>query len=76
MEKAKQTISTINVELGEMPATANNIIKFLNSKNKQELEELEIEEKTVTILEVKKALTKRNLIRKLEEKCQVLDIGV
>lgn len=32
MEKAKKTISTINVELGEMPVIANNIIKFLNSK--------------------------------------------
>jgi len=32
MEKAKKTISTINAKLGEMPAIANNIIKFLNSK--------------------------------------------
>lgn len=30
MEKAKKTISTINVELGEMPATTNRIIKIFS----------------------------------------------
>lgn len=32
MEKSNQTISIINA--GEMGATTNNIIKFLNSKNR------------------------------------------
>jgi len=34
MEKSNQTISIINAESGEMGATTNNIIKFLNSKNR------------------------------------------
>jgi len=46
------------------------IFKFINSKNNQELEELEIEDKIETILEVRKVLTKRNLMRQLEEKGQ------
>jgi hypothetical protein len=48
----------------------------MNSKNKQELEELEIEDKTYNILEIKKVLTKRGLMLQLEEKAQVMDIGV
>ena len=40
MEKAKQAVSTINTELGDMPTTTNNIIKFLNSKNRYELDDL------------------------------------
>jgi len=46
MEKAKQSISTINAELGEMPAMTNNIIKFLNFKNIYELDDLVIDDKT------------------------------
>jgi hypothetical protein len=48
----------------------------LNSKNKQELEELEIEDRTDTILEIKKVLTKKGLMLQLEERAQVMDIGV
>jgi hypothetical protein len=40
----------------------------LNSKTKEELEALEIEDRTKTILEVKKVLTKRGLILQLEER--------
>lgn len=57
MEKEKQTIANINAQLGEIPATTNNIIKFLNSKNRYELDD-----RTETILEVKKVLTKKNLV--------------
>lgn len=59
-----------------MPTKAFNIIKFLNSKNKYELEELGISEKTATILEVKKFLTKRNLIHQLEDRSETLEFGV
>ena len=69
MEKAKQTISTINVELGEIPATTNNIIKFLNSRNIYKLDDLGLDDKIETILEVKKVLTKKNLVVQLIEKC-------
>jgi hypothetical protein len=48
----------------------------LNSKTKEELEALEIEDRTETILEVKKVLTKKGLMLQLEEKAQTMDIGV
>ena len=59
-----------------MPAEATKIIKFLNSKTKEELEELRIEDRTKTILKFKRVLTKRGLMIQLEEKVQAMDIGV
>ena len=63
-------------KLGEMPTEASNIIKFLNSKSKYQLEEVGISDKTATILEVKKILTKRNLIEQWEERCETLELQV
>jgi hypothetical protein len=40
--------------MGENPIESTYLIMFLNSKNKQELEELDIEDGTETILEIKK----------------------
>ena len=62
--------------MGEMPTQANDIIKLLNSKTKEELEELKIEDRTETILEVKRVLTKRSIMLQLEENFQVMDLGV
>ena len=62
-------IQRVKVELGDMPKKATRIIHFLNSKNKYELQEMEITKRTGTILEVKKVLTKRNLMMNLEDKC-------
>jgi hypothetical protein len=45
-----------------MPTEENTIIRFLNSKLKEELEALQIEDMTETILEVKKVLTKREIM--------------
>ena len=74
--KSRQAIDRINTELGEMPSASNEIIKFLNSKTKVELEELKFEDRIETILEVKRVLTKRGLMLQLEEKVQNMDIGV
>jgi hypothetical protein len=74
--RSKQAIDRIKGELGEMPTEENEIIKFLNSKTKDELESLKIEDRTETILEVKKVLTKRGLMLQLEERSQNMDIGV
>lgn len=59
-----------------MPTEASNIIRFLNSKSKCDLEELGVNDKTATILEGKKVLTKRNLIDQLEEICETLGLQV
>jgi chromosome segregation ATPase len=76
VQRSKQAIEKIRSELGEMPTQANEIIKFLNSKTKEELEELRIEDRTETIFEVKRVLTKRGLMLQLEEKVQAMDLGV
>jgi hypothetical protein len=76
VQRRKQAIEKIRGELGEMPAEATEIIKFLNSKTREELEELKIEDKIETILEVKRVLTKRGLMIQLEEKVQAMYIGV
>jgi len=55
---------------------AARIIHFLNSKNKYELQELEIPDRTDTILEVKRVLTKRNLVLNLEDKCQTMQLAI
>ena len=52
------------------------MIKFLNSKNKQELEEIEITDKTETILEIRKVISKKNLMKQLEEKCENMNIAI
>jgi hypothetical protein len=59
-----------------MPSEANEIIKFLNSKTKEELENLKVENRTETILEVKRVLTKRGLMLQLEEKARNMGIAV
>jgi hypothetical protein len=76
VQKAIEAIEKIREELGEIPIEATELIKFLNSKNKHELEALEIEDMTNTILEVNKVLTKKGLMLQLKEKAQVMDIGV
>jgi len=76
MEKAKKTIANINSQLGEMTATTNNIIKFLNSKNRYDMDDLGVDDRTETILEVKKVLTKNNLVVQLTKKCHILEVVV
>jgi hypothetical protein len=71
-----QVIDKIKGELGEIPTEANEIIKFLNSKTREELQDLKIEDMTETILEVKRVLTKRGRMLQLEEKFQNMEIGV
>jgi hypothetical protein len=46
VQRSKQAIEKIKVELGDMPTQENEIIKFLNSKTREELEELKIEDRT------------------------------
>jgi hypothetical protein len=46
LERRKQAMEKIRTELGDMPAQANEIIRFLNSKTREELEELKIEDRT------------------------------
>jgi hypothetical protein len=74
--RSRQAIDKIKGELGEMPIEANEIIRFHNSKTREELKDMNIEDRMETILEVKRVLTKRGLMLQLEEKVQNMDIGV
>jgi hypothetical protein len=74
--RSRHAIDKIRGELGEMPTKANEIIKFLNSNTKEELEDLKVEDRTETILEVKRVLTKRGLMLQLKEKSQNIEVRV
>ena len=45
----------------------------MNSKTKEELEELQIGDKTEIIMEINKVLQKRNIMIQLENKCHSLE---
>jgi len=60
----------VKEKLGNMLEDANRLIHFVNSKKKYELHEMDIEDITETILEIRKVLSKRNLMLNLEEKCK------
>lgn len=66
----------MKIELGNRGRDATRLINFLNSKNKYQLQELEIEDKIATILEVKKILTKTDLMHKLEEKSKGMQVVI
>jgi len=55
---------------------ANQLITFLNIKNSYHLDELEIEDRTTTIIEIKKFLTKRNLMLNLEKRCKSIETDI
>jgi len=76
VKEATEAIQRFKVELGDILEEATRIIHFLNSKNKYELQELDIADRTSTILEVKKVLTKRNLMMNLEDKCQTMQLDI
>ena len=76
VQRSQQAIEKIRAKLGEMPIEAAEIIKFLNSKTREELEELKIEDRIEIILEVKRVLPKKGLMLQLEEKVQTMDAGV
>ena len=72
LEKAQEAIKTISNQLEDKLEIATDIIKLLNSKDSYELEELGFDDRTAAILEVKKVITKKNLILQLKEKCAIV----
>jgi len=48
----------------------------LNSKTKEELEELRIKDIIGTVMEVKRVSTKRNVMVQIENKCKELELQV
>ena len=76
VKSTRESIQKIKEELGKKPEEALEIIKFLNSKNRQELEEIGINDRTETILEVRKVISKKNLMIQLEEKFQNMEVSI
>jgi len=68
---AFQEIQKTKEELGGKLEEAIRLINFLNSKNKHQLEQLNIEDRTGTILEIKKVLTKRTLRQTWKENVRI-----
>ena len=56
-------------ELGNMPEEANRLIHFLNTQTKNQLAEIGIQDRTGTILEIKRVFTKITLVQNLERRC-------
>ena len=71
-----EAIEKVKRELGNRPREATRLIQFLNSKNKYQLQELEIEDRIATILHVKKLFTKKDLMHKLEEKSKGMEVAI
>jgi len=70
VKMATEAIHKTVEELRNKPEEANQLITFLNSKNKYQLDELEIEDRIATIIDIKKVLAQRNLMLNLEKICQ------
>jgi hypothetical protein len=62
VQKAREAIEKIKEELGEIPTEASELIIFLNSKNKGVRRIQKLKDRTETILEIKKVLTKKGLM--------------
>jgi len=73
---ASEAIKKVREDLGDQPEDANRLIHFLNCKKRHELNELGIEDKTEAILEVKKVLSKINLMVNLEGKCHNMHVAI
>lgn len=69
MKIAQEEIQRTKAQLGQMSEEANRLIHFLNSMNKEQLEEFGIIDRIETILEIKRVLTKKTLMRNLERRC-------
>lgn len=81
-----EQIDLVNATHGEIQRTRallrqmleqdNMLIHLLNNKTKEQLEKLGILDRTDTILEIKRVLTKRTLMQNLERRCQDTQVEI
>lgn len=76
MKVANEGIQKTRGDLGDKPVEANQLIELLNKKKRNQLDELGIEDRTLTIIEIKKVLIKRNLMLHLEKKYQSMQADI
>jgi hypothetical protein len=68
VKKVEKDLANVEQELGDKPKVANKIIIVLNSKKKEELNQIGIKDRTSKIMDFEKFLTKRNLIQQVQSK--------
>ena len=75
---AQEEINRTRNELRGRLEQANQLIQFLNTRTKQQLAVLGIEDRTGTVLEIKRVFIKRTFMQNLERKCTdiLVDINV
>ena len=76
VQNVKVAFEKTKIEIENRVIKSNRIIKMWNSKTQEEFEELEIQDKTCTIMEVKRVLTNKNLMVKLENKFKEIELQV
>ena len=74
--RCRSVIEKDKEDLKTKPVEALDMITVINSKSREKLEHINIIDRTTTILEIKKALQKKNFLNQLETKCQTLDIAI
>jgi len=67
---ATEAIQKTKEELEEKPEEETQLMNFLNSKSKQQMEQWDIKDRIATIFEIKKVIIKKNLMLNLEKRCQ------
>ena len=75
---AQEEINRTRNELRGRPKQANQLIQFLNTQTKQQLAVLGIDDRTGTVLEIKRVFIKRTFMQNLERKCTdiLVDINI
>lgn len=73
---ATKGIQNTRGDLGDKLEEASQLIKLLNNKNMYQLDELGTEDRIGTIIEIKKVLTKRNLMLNIEKKFQGMQANI
>ena len=76
MKETQVEIQQTKEELANKPSQALKLITFLNSKNREELEELKIQDRTKTILQIKNVLNKWNIMNSLKERCKYMNLSI
>ena len=76
VKTTQEEIQKTKAKLGEIPDEANRLIHFLNTRTKEQLEELGITDKTETILEIKRVLTKKNLMQNLKRRSHDMKVEI
>ena len=73
---AKVEVQKTRAILEQIPEQANMLINFLNNKTSEELAALDIRDITGTILDIKRVLTMRNLMKNLDRRCQDMQVEI